>query len=374
MDESSSSSSSTPVAFTVQLDNVNSAHPKLRINFPASFLDAPQTQSHKCEPNLLIRLPPGLFVDPFTFPVANKAPLQQIQPHRQDSSQHFNVDHSTVSSSSSQKKRPPHALLQDREVIKGIQFLNASANQGEILHHDFTKVELEKGLGYTIPAKERSLLGRDDGQHENLLKREYTAFVISLYRAKVQNFIGSEDQTDVEPQGQQIDIDVPLHTRYPIPTGIPLTDLDQLKTFDWQSLTESFIWPRKGNYHIALLEYPQAFWQCQGEGLLAVDSGVYESKSEADLLAPMHNHLTLPSSTNSDHFYLLLPPFRTSKEPFRIQIPVGRAELTIATQIITIASLLLASLAIIIRTSTSSQKVRKSERSLQNTNKKLIDI
>ncbi|MCO5584962.1 hypothetical protein L7F22_038894 [Adiantum nelumboides] len=361
------SSSSTPVPFKVQIDDAQTAHPRLRISLPASFLDSPQTQSHKCEPNLLIRLPPGLFVDPFTFPVTRKSPFKNIQ-QQQDSIQ--SDEEINVDSSSSQKKRPPHAMLQDREVVKSIQLLNVSIENAEKLNYDFTKVELEKGIGYTIIDKERKHL---DWQDSNLLIREYTAFVISLHRAKVptivkleQTLTGSEDHFDVEPQGQQIDIDVPLHTRYPIAIGTPLTDLDKLLTsFDWQSFVESLVWPGKGTYHTALLEYPQAFWRCKGEGMLAVDSGIYESISESELLAPMHNHLALPStSAESDHLFLLLPPFRTSREPFRIHIPAGRAELTIATQLVTTAFLLLASVLIIIQASTFSRKVRRSESSL----------
>lgn len=363
------SSSSTPVAFKVQVNDVQTAHPRLHISLPASFLDSPQTQSHKCEPNLLIRLPPGLFVDPFTFPINKKSPSRKIQQQVET----VQVDdETTADSSSSQKKRPPHAILQDREVVKSIQLLNASGEYGEFLNHDFTKVELEKGIGYTIPAKERQNI---DSQDSNLLIREYTAFVLSLHRTKVPTIVkheqpstGSEGHFDVEPKGQQIDIDVPLHTRYPVPLGTPLTDLDALTRFDWQNFGESFVFPGKGTYHTALLEYPQAYWQCKGEGLLAVDSGVYESRSEMELLAPMHDHLVLPS-IKSDHLFVLLPPFRTSREPFRIQIPAGRAELTIATQLVTTTFLLLASLLIIIQTLTLSRKVRRSESSLQTETK-----
>ena len=280
--------SSTPVAFKVEIDDAQTAHPRLRINIPASFLDAPQTRSHKCEPNLLIKLPPGLFVDPFTFPIAQKRPLKKLQ---QQNTEPIRVsDEDTIDSSSSQKKRPPHAIIQDREVVKSIHSLNASIEYDKRLNHDFTKMELEKGIGYTISAKERQ---STHSQSTNSLIREYTAFVISLHRTKmpgVQRFKGSEGSIDVEPQGQQIDIHVPLHTRYPIPLGIPLTDLQALAAFDWQKLIESVVWPGKGTYHTALLEYPQAFWQCKGEGMLAVDSGVYESISQAELLAPMHDH------------------------------------------------------------------------------------
>ncbi|PWN37006.1 uncharacterized protein FA14DRAFT_159244 [Meira miltonrushii] len=354
------SSSSTPVAFKVQLDDAQTAHPRLHISLPASFLDSPQTQSHKCEPNLLIRLPPGLFVDPFTFPTSKKSPSRRIEQHSQ-----VQIDDDTTDDpSSSQRKHPPHAILQDREVVKSIQLLNASRKHGELLNHDFTKVELEKGIGYTISARDRQNL---DSEDSNLLIREYTAFVISLHRTKVPTIVkheqmstGSEGQIDVEPKGQQIDIDVPLHTRYPIPLGTPLTDLKALTQFDWQKFGESVLWPGEGTYHTALLEYPQAFWQCKGEGMLAVDSGVYESRSETELLAPMHDHLTLPFS-QSNHLFVLLPPFRTSREPFRIQIPAGRAELTIATQMVTTISLLLAAVLIIIQTTTLSRKVRRSE-------------
>lgn len=267
------STSSTPFAYGAQVDNAASAHPTLRLSLPASFLDAPQTQSHACQPVVLVRVPPGLFIDPYAFPTSQHPPSVADDHFVKSAEAHADVLH-----------LPTYALTEGRDVIQGVQLLNGTEATAYALDHDFSTVELEKGTGYSLTSDQRAKAGMGSSaatrHNADRLVREYTAAIVTLYRVRVPEIVPDDNGGEtnggklaVKPEAQQVDIRIPLHTRYPIPVGTPVANA--FADVDWSAIGESLVLPERGSYSTVLLEYPHAFWSCRGDGLLAVDSGVY---------------------------------------------------------------------------------------------------
>lgn len=332
MSWASTSSSSTPTALHVTIVNAGSAHPSFNVSIPASFIDAPRSRGRSCQPYVLIKLPPGLFLDPNTFPRQLKLPSSSLHGSR---------------------------------IVDQITLL-----EGSTPDWDYSRVELEGPIGYSVSSHERAMIanGKRSARRggKEALVREYTAALLRLPRIPVPTVVNKHTEGGasalLEPKSQQIDILVPLHTRHPIAIGRSdaVLDHDGIIIDHLASAGEAILQPPKGQYTTLLLEHPHAFWSCSGQDALAVETGVYERTTVDDLLAPMHTHLRVPRDlTYNKHLYALLPPFGTSREPFRIRIPAGQAELGLLTQAVTFAGLLLASLFVVVN-------IRSSVRSLHH--------
>lgn len=374
--------------YAAALDNPNSAHPTLRLSLPASFLDPPQEQSssrdgvqderqQQCRAGILVRMPPGVFLDTSTF--------------------------LGTGASGSQRRLASH-----------VDMLNASTSVDSRLarNWDFTRVELERAVGFSLvdrmdrldASTVEAVVGGSVGMPSDptlaaatardaspdakrLLVREFTAAVVWLRQMTPDQNDAIEHATQVRDQPSQrtawsTNLEIPLHARYPLP--IPSKNKHGTS---WRAALASLVNPTdNGNYRLRLLEQPQAFWSCaRSVDQLATGTGVYERMASADaMLSPMHKHLSLASilgtggavGSGNDgdgvgaryhQVYRLRLPARTSREPFRLRVPTARQEHAAPVVVITLASLVLAALvlAACIRREIASLSTHQSKRQQQ---------
>lgn len=270
---------STAHSRIVQAD---SFHPKILVSFPPSYLAA--LPAEECKPVVLVRLPPALFIDPNTFPsTSSQSFSSSISSAKVISLRHLGSDHPSLSS------------------------------------HDFTRVELEQGVGYSDPkGEQRAKEASQDGsgaatsryntprgkevkrlgqgqfvvasrgsvhtryQDANAdasrpLAKEYRAALLTLDK---QRNIDAEDDDHVNSEEVEYDdltgfrigkeavtlsLEIQLHARYvePIKTDGTLGEM-------WKA----------GNYQDVLLDKPEVLWMCRAVHYV-LDSDLYDYIGES---------------------------------------------------------------------------------------------
>ena len=256
------------MAASTRLELAQSMHPKIHISVPPSYLSA--LSAAECSPAVLLRLPPALFIDSNTFP----------------SSAHHG------SSSSAQ-------VVSLRHLGSDLRSLSS---------HDFTRVELEGGVGYSDPSgKERaraidwekrqqaspsgsgvkrvgssdryfaasrgSIGGRYQDEHadaQRLLAKERRAVLLTFRKRSSDAGSSSSNTGDEEYDSltgvsisknkSTIPIEIPIHSRYVEPVKGKAS---------WMM----------SNYEEVQLDKPEVFWMCQGVEH-SLDSSLYDPIGE----------------------------------------------------------------------------------------------
>lgn len=257
-------------------------------------------RSHSCQAAVLMKWPPEAFLDPFTFP--------------------FSSD----------------------DLIDSVESLNGTSS-----HRDFTRVELEKSTGYSLDRETRTLAAQcaDEKLRRSYLEEEYTASLLYL-----------KDNLSLAISPNTIRI--PFHTRYPLP--VVTNDF-----FSWEKLSHSLVWPSSSQgYASVAIPHPEALWVCEGQGLMAVDSSVFDSTCELhaeakntayfcttafwDVLSPSHLHLNLAAKFEhgeKQNFRLR----HTLDTPFTLRLPAAQQKYAPFVHVATFLSLFLAALFTIAR-------------------------
>lgn len=326
---------------SVRLDHADSLHPTIHLRFPHDFLST--LTADQCKPAVLLRLPPALFLDPHTFPVSRPSSSVQI-----DSLRHLNSSHPSLAS------------------------------------YDFTKVEIESGVGYSNPragaetntaeAEERTRPVRPRGQqvkrvgdsfivassedvgsrvryqdeHADAnapLAKEHRAVLLTLRQDKqgARNKSRKEDaeyddltglRAEQEEADDTVALDIPIHSRYVLPHATTLTR---------EQLWRRTMLPSAGNYQQVFLDKPELLWMCKEVEYL-LDSAVYDKVSYKDLLPSPHSHLSLhltPHESKWNFYRYRMPLHETA---FRLSLPAGDASLGPYVQLITFGLVVVAAL------------------------------
>lgn len=243
------------MSMSVQLRRDDSLHPTLRLSFPDSFLGT--LTAEQCTPAVLVRLPPALFLDPHTFP-GNQPSSSSAA--RVASVRHLNSTHPSLS------------------------------------WYDFTRVELEAGVGYSDPTgKERRrqqqqrsdwhpsqgtqvkrvseskfvvASDNDEGQsrYQDLLgdvaqplAKEHRAVLVTLDKRRgtsheeQDEYDAVDELTGARGDEPTATLDIPLHGRYLSPT---------LHDLSWDRAWRAFVWPSAGTYERISLDRPELLWMC----------------------------------------------------------------------------------------------------------------
>lgn len=253
-----------------RLEQADSLHPKILVTVPQRYLSA--LSAEECKPAVLVRLPPAIFIDPNTYPSTSKQSLSSSAA-RVTSLRHLGSDHPSLSS------------------------------------HDFTRVELEQGVGYSDPKGEERRIRQDsnadgaprytpskgkevkrigEGQFvvasrgkvhtryqdanadaKRSLAKEYRAVLLTLEKqaqTDTQDDIDTKIEYDamtglrIGKQAVTSSLEIQLHVRYiePIKTDGTLVEM-------WKA----------GNYEDVLLDKPEVLWMCRGARYV-LDSEMYD--------------------------------------------------------------------------------------------------
>ncbi|UZJ55409.1 hypothetical protein CBS101457_004729 [Exobasidium rhododendri] len=334
----------------IRLDNAASMHPIIHLSFPESFLGG--QSSEECEPAVLLRLPPALYLDPNTFP------------HRQ---------------------------------IKGFRYLNSTYPPLDTF--DFNKVELELGVGYSLPSTQRTTEGRPEDRTQPVRPRqdnvkrvgenryrvasagdgrdkvryrdvytdthhpfakEYRAVLFQLQtgdsestakaKAAVRyNYLTGRREGEVAV-GKAGFLDIPLHSRYVSPQAIDFgTDI-------WKAL----LFPSAGNFERVSLDKPEMFWMCRGTDH-PIDTYDFDKISPSDLLPSPHSHLSFQLTFDESLYHFWRYKMPSQDTPFLLRLPAGNATLGPYIHIVTFAFLIVAAMWAAVQVRTALLRIQKTQ-------------
>lgn len=362
------------------LRNADSFHPTLSLTLDNGSDDLVRTSPASCQSYILARLPPAVFVDPYTFPPSATQSSKGVQAltFLNSSSVEFrNVNFANVELEAA-------VGWSDREGVARRRSSAARAGAGAGRGSSSDGKQARRAIKQ--PGKDTYVVvvGQDNGEDDQSrelratsesrradarapLAREQTAVLVALdsrleSRIERDGTVGGstknekesddddDDDDDVDEQealtgikpsssSKHLDkkastVDIPLHVRYMPPSAASPSHLPSPS-----ELLDRILNPgNSGFYQDVTLSKPDVLLACSS-ALPASLSQKWSSVEPDELLLPPHSHLTFPRQLATFKWYRLdvpLSPSHTSSTGLTLSIPQGDASLAAPVQHLTL--------------------------------------